>query len=53
MLRKFIDVDGYEWLPCLDGSYVAVDGAGFLWAASLGHIQRYYGPLRLVEVAER
>jgi len=44
-MRKFIDVDGFEWLPCLDGTYVAVDGDGYHNPVSLEKIRNLYGPL--------
>lgn len=45
-----VDVDGYEWLPCLDGTYVAVAEDGYHTEPSREFLEIWYGPL--TEVAK-
>lgn len=46
-MLSYVDSDGYEWLPCHDGTYVAVAGDGYYKPQTLSHIESYYGPLVL------
>ncbi|MGW0930650.1 hypothetical protein [Streptomyces sp. NPDC002644] len=47
-MTRYIDADGYEWLPCLDGTFVAVDEDGYLEPIDFERLEAFFGPLTKV-----